>query len=242
MTNDVEVRVKENSTGASVVFEVTRIPAAQDLNHIRVKYRRCKSSGVSAWASSAPLYNPAVGDTVTITSLIASLLYEFFPVAVSTSGEVSEPGNILRVIPSDSTALTKIKEAICSELVNWIPAENIEIGREFTRKFAASERTALILSTATASERVFSTLDFLTHTVQIHLIFGDLRTSERNAEIERLTQEISSHFEENLSCFSSVENYYDTRFLKVEFGKSLFPEDPAKFADATITLQCVTEG
>jgi hypothetical protein len=242
MTNDVEIRVKENSTGNSIVFEVTRLPQAQDLDYVRLKYRKCKSSGVDAWTSSAPLYNPQVGSTITISSLTTGVLHEFFPVAVSTSGEVSDPGNILRAIPSSSSALTKIKEAISSELANWIPAENIEINRQFQKKFAASERAALIVSRESATKRVFSTLDLLTHTVEIHLIFGDLRQSERNCEIERLAQEITSHFEKNLSCFSEIDNYYDTRCLKVEFGKSSFPESPSKFADATVTLECVTEG
>jgi hypothetical protein len=242
MTNDVEIRVKENSTGTSIIFEVTRLPQSQDLDYIRVKYRRYKSSGVSAWTNSAPLYNPEVGDTITCSSLTSGALYEFFPVAVSISGDVSDPGNTLRVIPSPSSALTRIKEAICSELANWIPAENIEIGREFQKKFAATQRAALIVSTESASARVFSTLDLLTHTVEIHLVFGDLRQNERESEIERLAEEIRSHFEKNLSCFSEIGNYYDTRCPKVRFGKSLFAESPSKFADATITLECVTEG
>lgn len=241
MTNDVEVAVKTNSSGTSIVFTVTRLPSDPNLDHVLVRYRLFKATGVLAWSDSQQLSDPDVGDTITVSGLTADKLYEFFPVAVDTSSNESNPGNILRVVPSSGSTLTKILQAVASELVNWVPAENIQIAGEFEGKFDPGSKAALVEAEATVCDRVFNTLTWVTHTVKIHLVLGDLDLAGRRSAIERLATEIRDHFEKNLSCFSAIGGYYDTRAHRIEFGSSAFSDSPGRTADAVVRLDCIVE-
>ena len=241
MTNDVEITVKTNFSGSAITFEITRLPADPGLDHVLVRYRRFESTGVLSWSDSNPANDPEVGDTITVSGLTEGKLHEFFPVAVDASSNESEPGNILRVIPSSGSALTRILQAIASELSNWVPAENIRIADEFEGKFDPGRRAALVEPEAILTRRVFNTLSWVTNTVRIHLVFGDLELQERRNNIERLACEVREHFEKNLTCFASIAGYYDTRAHRIEFGASVFPRAPGQTADALIRLDCRVE-
>lgn len=241
MTNDVEIAVKTNASGSAITFEITRLPDDPGLDHVLVRYRLFKSTGVLSWSDSDPAGDPQVGDTITVSGLTEGKLYEFFPVAVDESSNESAPGNILRVIPSSGSTLTKILQAIASELTNWVPAENIQIADEFEGKFDPGQRAAVVEPDTVDTQRVFNTLTWVTNSVKIHLIFGDLELSERRKNIEQLATEIHRHFEKNLSCFVAIDGYYDTRAHRIEFGSSIFPKTAGQTADALIRLDCIVE-
>jgi len=241
MTNDVEIAVKTNASGSAVTFELTRLPSDPDLDHVLVRYRLFKSTGVLSWSDSDPANDPDPGDTITVSGLTEGKLYEFFTVAVDTSSNESQPGNILRLIPSSGGTLSKILQAIESELTSWVPAGNIRIAEEFEGKFDPGMRAAVIEADSINSQRVFNTLTWVVHAVKIHLVFGDLDLSERRREIEKLATEISGHFEKNLSCFAAIDGYYDTQVHAVEFGSSVFPSKPGETADAVVRLECIVE-
>ena len=241
MTNDVEIAVKTNASGSAITFELTRLPSDPALDHVLVRYRLFKSTGVLSWSNSDPASDPDIGDTITVSGLTEGKLYEFFPVAVDTSSNESEPGNILRLIPSSGGTLTKILQAIESELASWVPAENIRIADRFEGKFDPGMRAAIIEPDAVAAQRVYNTLTWVVYAVKIHLVFGDLDLSGRRREIEKLATEISGHFEKNLSCFAAIGGYYDSRAHGIEFGSSAFPSKPGETADALVRLECIVE-
>ncbi len=242
MTNDVEMALKTNTSGTAITFKVTRLPSDPALDSVVVKYRRQKSSGVLAWSSSAPLEDPEVGDTITVSDLTSGSFYEFYPVAVDGESSESGPGNILRVIPSSGSALSKVLQAIAGELTSWVPSENIQVADSFEGKFAPGMRAALVEVESSTSERVFNTLIWITHSVKVHLVFGDLDLAGRRETIERLATEIRDHFDKNLSCFSAIDGYYDTRAHAVEFGQSNFEGRPGATADAVVRLDCIVDG
>jgi hypothetical protein len=241
MTNDVEIAVKTNASGSAITFEITRLPADPALDKVLVRYRLLKTTGVLPWSDSQPAESPQPGDTITVAGLTEGSFCEFYPVAVDTGSNESDPGNILRVIPSSGSALTKVLQAIASELTNWIPAENIQIAEEFEGKFDPGARAAIVEPASIQTQRVFNTLTWTTCRVRIHLVFGDLDLGQRRQNIESLATEVRDHFEKNLSCFSAIDGYYDTRARAVEFGSSAFPKTPGRTADAVVTLECITE-
>jgi hypothetical protein len=241
MTNDVEIAVKTNSSGSAITFEITRLPTDPDLDHVLVRYRLFKSDGVLSWSDSDPANDPEVGDTITVSGLTEGKLCEFFPVAVDTSSEESAPGNILRVIASSGSTLTKLLQAIASELTSWVPAENIQIADEFEGKFDPGRRAAIIEPDALNTQRVYNTLTWVVNTVKVHLVFGDLDLGERRKNIEKLATEVREHFDKNLSCFAAIDGYYDTRAHRIEFGSSVFPGKPGQTADAVVRLDCILE-
>ncbi len=241
MTNDVEIAVKTNASGSAVTFEIICLPSDPALDKVLVRYRLLKTTGVLSWSDSQPANNPQVGDTITVPGLAEGSFYEFYPVAVDTGSNESNPGNILRVIPSSGSTLTKVLQAIASELTSWIPSGNIQIADEFEGKFDPGSRAAVIEPASVQTQRVFNTLTWTTSLVKIHLVFGDLDLGGRRRGIESLATEIRDHFEKNLGCFSAIEGYYDTRARAVEFGSSAFPKTPGRTADAVVTLECITE-
>ena len=241
MTNDVEIAVKTNTSGTAITFEITCLPTDPALDKVLVRYRLFKTTGVLSWSDSDPANSPQLGDTITVSGLTEGSFYEFYPVAVDTGANESNPGNILRVIPSSGSTLTKVLQAIASELTSWIPAGNIQIADEFEGKFDPGSRAAIIEPASVQTQRVFNTLTWTTSTVKIHLVFGDLDLGERRQGIEGLATEIRDHFEKNLSCFSAIDGYYDTRARGLEFGSSAFPKTPGRTADALVTLECITE-
>jgi hypothetical protein len=241
MTNDVEIAVKTNSSGSSITFEITRLPSDPALDHVIVRYRYFESSGVLSWTDSDPANDPEIGDTITVSGLEDGRRCEFYPVAVDSSSNESDPGNILRVVASSGSRLTKILQAVASELVDWIPAENIQIAEEFEGKFDPGVRAAIVEPESVATQRIFNTLTWVAGTVKIHLVFGDLDLAGRREGIERLAGEIRSHFEKNLACFAAIDGYCDTRVGEVEFGSSVFPKTPGRTADAVIRLDCIVE-
>jgi hypothetical protein len=186
MTNDVEIAVKTNASGSAITFEITRLPADPALDKVLVRYRLLKTTGVLPWSDSQPAESPQPGDTITVAGLTEGSFCEFYPVAVDTGSNESDPGNILRVIPSSGSALTKVLQAIASELTNWIPAENIQIAEEFEGKFDPGARAAIVEPASIQTQRVFNTLTWTTCRVRIHLVFGDLDLGQRRQNIESL--------------------------------------------------------
>jgi hypothetical protein len=241
MTNDVEIAVKTNSSGSAITFEITRLPSDPALDHVLVRYRVFKTAGVEPWSDSQHANNPQLGDTVQVSGLSEGKLCEFYPVAVDTSSNESNPGNILRIVPSSGSGLTKILQAIAGELTSWVPAGNIQIAQKFEGKFDPGKRAAVVEAKSVQTRRVFNTLTWVENTVRVHLVFGDLDLSERRENIERLALEIREHFEKYLGCFSGIDGYYDTRVHAVEFGSSVFEKRPGLTADAVVTLDCIVE-
>jgi len=241
MTNDVEIAVKENTQGDGITFELTRLPSDPQLDNVLVRYRLFKDFNVLSWTDSDSIESPQLGDTVTINGLTEGALYEFFPVAVDDSSKESEPGSILRAIPSSGSTLTKIMQAIASELSNWVPEANIRIADEFEGKFDPGERAAIVEPESASSQRVFNTLSWATYTVKIHLVFGDRDLEERRKGIEGLATEVRDYFEKNSSCFGAIGGYYDTRSRGIEFGSASFPAAPGRTTNAVVRLDCIVE-
>lgn len=110
-------------TQNSVTFTITKVPATT--TSIKIGYRVLKYRNTDALTYSAEKSNPVVGDTIQITGLTEDTPYEIFPFAYDSTGYQSEPGGILRVIPS--RGYTHMRD-ICESLKNLFVGSSIASG------------------------------------------------------------------------------------------------------------------
>ncbi|TET36711.1 MAG: hypothetical protein E3J72_08110 [Planctomycetota bacterium] len=205
------VKLKANTSGTSLVFEVTTASGTSMV----MRYRQ---AGSSSWSESTPLNSPQTGDEITISGLTEGETYEFLPLATSETagrGTRSDPGNILRIVPSSGSALEKIKSQVGAELATWVPSGNIVIGTALRGKLDLGQKAALISGKRTGREREASGTIRSKYEITIELYYSHHDAGERENVLDSLAEEIAAHFDNNSSSFSGISGYFDTAADKV---------------------------
>jgi len=224
------MKLKTNTSGTSLVFEVTGASGAS----IVMLYRL---SGASSWSESTPLNSPQAGNEITASNLTESETYEFLPIACSETagrGTRSNPGNILRIVPSSGSALEKIKNQVATELEAWVPSGNIIIGTALRGKLDLGQKAALISGKRTGRERLSSGAVKSGYKISVELFYAHHDSDELENTLDSLAEETAAHFDNNASAFSGIAGYFDTAADKASHGST--GRDTGR---ATVTLSCL---
>jgi len=231
----VRVALVENRTGTSVVFSITKIDGQP--YGMRIRFREL---GTLPWSASSMLIQPSVGDTIEIDGLTDGLFYEFFPVAVAEDGSEELPGNIIRARVTAADTITQLRDAIASTLSYFLPAQNIRYGA--SAHPAPHDKDYPIASIAylgQAVERPLNCCGFTVHRFRVTLRQEGLSDPVRQEMLNRHLEEMVRYFGGDLSPFSAVEGYYDTRVTGVKTAADSGKDTAVSVAG--FTLECVVK-
>jgi len=228
---EVELKCIENKTGTSVVFVITHLEGT----HYGVKvYYRPIDDGIGDWSATETVTPVDVGTEVTVMGLENRKVYEFYPVTVTEGGDEGEVGNWLRVVTGDR--ITRLRNCIEDELLYYLPPQNIYGGGRATVASDRAYPTATVFEDGVRRKHLFNTVSLLVCRFKILFRNEGVEVGVRNRRLNSLVDEVSEHFENELSAFSSIEGYYDTEVAKVEYATE---RDGSVVSTATLILDCI---
>lgn len=230
----VRISLKENKTGSFVVFLIVAVEG--EPYGVRVRFREF---GTLVWGATAIKSQPVVGDTITVDGLADGAFYEFYPVAVSEEGIEGLPGNIVRVRVAAADTVTQLRNAITATLTYFIPSQNISY-EPATQSIPHDKDypTAYVRYLGRKDEKILNCCRFSVHRFRVLLRQEGLSRIRREENLTRHLEEMVRFFEEDLTPFSAVEGYYDTRVVGVETG-AFAQVETASVSLAGFIIECV---
>jgi len=208
----VRVALVENRTGTSVTFAITHLEG--DPYAVRIRYRE---TGTLPWSATSLHTQPAVGDKITVDNLTDGRFYDFYPVTVAEDGSEGLPGNLLRACVASADTITRLRDAITSALTYFLPAQNIRYTPTGQPQPHDTDYPLVeVVYRGQRTEQMLNCCRFCVHIFSIALHQEGLSEAARLESLNRHLEEMKRYFEDDLSPFSAVEGYYDTKVAGVE--------------------------
>ena len=241
-------------TATTVTLEVDGTDT--NFSSMKVGYRTLKRHNPSVLSYSTAISSPAIGDTVTISSLTENNVYEMVAIGYESGGSASEPGSIIIVRPGDGS--THIRQ-ICASVKDYLTGDtlatgllNSEIDTIEARAGVTLEAVKVITDTTLGVETEYPAVEvapvesadqekignrkFWTYYIDIvvHLRSrsGDARTLEQN--IEYYMEAIENCMDEDDTIGSTV---YEAEIERKTFPPSVGDEFGILYTRAILTLK-----
>lgn len=233
---EITMKLAENETGDSVVFELLSVagsPASAIVRHRRL------GRVLGDWSATAPSQDPEPGTRITVDGLENGVAYEFYPAALDGEGNEGLPGNVIRAVVYDSDLMSRLRGCIESALLWWLPEQNIQGGGLRQWKTDPDHPVAYVLESGMRREWAANCAEFTVCSFRVALRSEDVDVGRRLARLNAVASDLSGRLSDDLSLFSSVDDYYDTVVKSVTYAQGV-PRSPAGpvAAEAALEMEC----
>lgn len=198
---------------SNITFTLTRVPV--DISTVKIGYRLLKYRNASNLSYSSSISSPAIGSTVTISSLTEGETYQIIPMGYDADGCCSEPGGVFNVIPSSGYEHARdIADAIKTILESSM---NNEVDNIETREGVTLDAIQTFTSTVVGVEFNFPTVAVIPMDTPLVDKIGNRKIWQYNMRVEIAThdrggdsQDLEKNIEYYMEAAETVLDQNDT--------------------------------